>query len=271
MPRKKKFPLPSQGDAFAVPLADGRYSVCRVILDNDSEAARRTKSSNVLVACSQWVGSEIPKADDPSLLPILCLTHHAWKGKPEILWISEPVPETFIPIGRIPPAESELSIVCNAFGGWGSMTVQPLLQWRWDNDRDAVLAEDAEKLVRESDDRRKAALQRQDYLSQLTLNDLTTHQFFPNWDEYHSKRATRTARHIMQTTVRSLIELGESASEEDRMSLLQSCIESFNEFNTDVEFIDTVIREAICEEFELIVHACGLGQHENLADEWRNW
>lgn len=32
-----------------------------------------------------------------------------------------------------------------------------------------------------------------------------------------------------------------------------------------------VERARICEEFKLIVHACGLGKKEDIADTWRTW
>jgi hypothetical protein len=38
-----------------------------------------------------------------------------------------------------------------------------------------------------------------------------------------------------------------------------------------MQFIETTLREDICEEFEAIVPACGLGGYKDLADKWRNW
>jgi hypothetical protein len=75
----------------------------------------------------------------------------------------------------------------------------------------------------------------------------------------------------MTNTVEKLIQLGPRASERERMAILQQCIESFNELDAEMQFIETDEREDICEEFETIVHACGLGTHEDLADRWRDW
>ena len=55
------------------------------------------------------------------------------------------------------------------------------------------------------------------------------------------------------------------------MAVLQECIEAFNALDAELHFIETGEREDICEEFEAIVHACGLGGHEDLADRWREW
>jgi len=75
----------------------------------------------------------------------------------------------------------------------------------------------------------------------------------------------------MAITVEALVELGPRASESNRMAILQRCIESFNILDAKMHFIETVEREDICEEFEAIVHACGLGAHKDLVDRWRDW
>jgi len=272
MPRKKKVQLPAEGDAFAVPLDDGRYSVCRVLLDADSEPAKDWKFDCVLVACSEWIGSEIPKADDPALRPILHLTHHSWSGKREVLWISDSVPDEFVPIGLIQPTCEEKEIGSVSFGGWPSMAIQPLAQWRWDNDRDSVLAEDGIKEKKEAQNRQREQQDREDYLANITLEELRDHQFFPQWDEYPPKKAIRASRRIMTGTIQQLLDLGRAAPELDRMAILQDCIERFNSIDAEMgHFIETVEREDICEEFEAIVRACGLGAHEDLADQWRDW
>ncbi len=76
----------------------------------------------------------------------------------------------------------------------------------------------------------------------------------------------------MKHTIEQLLELGLDAPEEERLAILQRRIESFNELNAQFgRFIETQEREDICEEFEAIVHAGGLGSYENLGDRWREW
>jgi hypothetical protein len=60
MAREKTPKLPATGDTFAFPLADGRFSACRVLLDATSAEARWRGSPVVFVAVSAWTGSEIP-------------------------------------------------------------------------------------------------------------------------------------------------------------------------------------------------------------------
>lgn len=271
MPRKKPTPFPSPGDAFAAPLGDGRYTVCRVILDATSDAARRWNVPGVLVACSAWVGGDIPRPDDPALRPILRRTHHSWAGALEMAWVAEPVPPDFVPLGRIPPTAEEVATPCGTFSGWSAMAEQALMQWRWDQERAAVLEEDKVKQAEAAVLREKAAAARRAYLAGVTLAELSARAFFPRWKANPPAKAARASRDLMAATVRRLTELGEAAGEEERRAVLRACIGSFNELDARLRFIDTVVREDICEEFEAIVHACGLGRYVDLADEWREW
>ncbi|MCA9018184.1 MAG: hypothetical protein KDA77_22875 [Planctomycetaceae bacterium] len=272
MGRKKKVALPVTGDAFAFPLEDGRFGVCRVL----SESAHREEPrfDAVMVACSAWIGSEVPSVDNPELRPILKLTHHSWKNSDEIGWIDDPLPDTFISIGKIEPTDEETSMECYTFCTWGTMGVQSLMQWRWDHERDAVLAEDAAQKEKQAALAVQNKNKHQKKLQQVKLQDLAKHTFFPNW-EHLPKKTLKASRKIMTDTIKDLIALGESASEETRLEVLENCIESFNALNEEHEFIYTLEREDICDEFETIVHACGLGAldspDEPLVDEWREW
>ncbi|MFH1299573.1 MAG: hypothetical protein ABIK07_00835 [Planctomycetota bacterium] len=272
MGRKKKVALPATGDAFAFPLEDGRFCVCRVL----SESVNRDepKFAAVLVVCSAWIGSEVPAVDDPELRPILKLTHHSWANKDEIGWIDDPLPDTFIPIGKILPTDEEASRECLTFSSWGSIQIQPMMQWRWDHEREAVLAEDAAKKEQQANLTAQNENKRQKHLKQVKLKDLAKHTFFPHW-EHLPKKTLKASRKIMADTVHELIELGKAASEVERLQVLEKCIESFNSLNGNGDFIATLEREDICDEFEAIVHACGLGSHDSpdepLVDEWREW
>jgi len=272
MPRKKKAKLPTIGTAFAFPLGDGRFSVCRILLDTNSERSRQEWNGDaVLVAGSSWIGHEIPFSDDPALRPILHKKHHSWANEPNVLWISEEPPQDFIFLGNIDPTREEQGIPCMAFGSWFALICQSLAQWRWDNERNAVLAEDVIRQKKEEKARLNAQREREQYLAKVTLDELLRHRFFANWKDYPPPKVIRAARKVMISTVKNLLDLGRGASEEERMAILKQCIESFNELDAELRFIETDEREDICEEFEAIVHACGLGAHKDLADNWREW
>jgi hypothetical protein len=270
MARKKLATLPEIGDAFAFPLADGRLSVCRVLLDATSTEAKNWGHPVVCVAVSTWIGTELPTVDDPALRPILHLNHHLWSNVPSTLWVSEQVPSNFTFLGKIEPTDKEQALAHMAFGRWDHLAIQPLAQWRWDHERDVVLAEDRLREKAEAERRHVAEKERAGYLSRVTLQDLRTHRFFPRW-KAPPDRAVRASRELMAYTVQRLLEMGSSASGEARMAVLQECIEAFNSLDAELDFIETVEREDICEEFEAVVHACGLGGHQDLADRWREW
>lgn len=304
MPRKKKVSLPAAGDVFAVPLEDGRYSVCRVICDGTTNP--RLSIHAVLVASSAWIGSEVPKVDEELHRPILIRTLNCaecdstgrwiqtpgsadgwikvtsktaelkaasgWTPMPEpaIYWIEASVPESFELIGKIAPTDEEGTLNWPSHGDWAHMMRLPLLQWQWDHDRAAAVAKGSASKQAKARKQKAEASDRRDWLNSVTLEQLESHVFFSNWRS-PSKDATAASRELMAQTVRALIKLGPAASQKKRMQELQRCIESFNELDQRLEFIETVEREDICREFEAIVHACGLGPHEQLADQWRDW
>jgi hypothetical protein len=270
--RKRKAALPTAGAAFAFPLDDGRLSVCRVLLDGSSGRASEWRSKDIALVCgSTWIGDRVPAPDDPALRPILHLTHHLWADSPELLWVSDPPPSSFVPIGSIEPTLREQALPCSSFGYWDSFPVQVLAQWRWDHDRAAVTSEDASK--REEEELRSAETQRarREYLATVTLEQLRERPFFSGWRPYQSARRVNASRQIMQDTVAALIALGPGAPRENRLAALERCVEAFNALDARSRFIETIEREEICEELEAIAHACGVGYVDNLADRWRDW
>src|SRR5207245_4636950 len=108
MARKKtKFTLPNVGDAFLMPLSDGRYGVCRVLRQYRPGERKRQGDIHVLVAASSWIGTEAPDMSDPQLREILVLSHHSYDNQINVNWVSDPVPESFVPLGAIVPTWEE--------------------------------------------------------------------------------------------------------------------------------------------------------------------
>jgi hypothetical protein len=145
------------------------------------------------------------------------------------------------------------------------------LQWRWDHDRKALLADDAIAAKRRQAERERVDKERKKYLKSLDLEGLRKHTFFENWQGYPPAKYIRASRKIMANTVNDLIALGPKATKDARMKLLQECVESFNRLDEKEAWIETPERECICEEFDVIASVCGLGKHKNLADKWREW
>lgn len=70
MARKKKPKLPAVGAAFAFSIGDGRFSVCRVLLDTSSEQSKQWSEDTILVACSSWIGDHVPAASEAASDPL---------------------------------------------------------------------------------------------------------------------------------------------------------------------------------------------------------
>lgn len=120
-------------------------------------------------------------------------------------------------------------------------------------------------MERNSEEARKKAIEDQSkYLATVTLQELREQLFVKN--ARPSPRARVMARDLLKKTVEELIELGVGSSESDRIGILEECILSFRRFRSEFGIVHMM---ELYGEFEAIVFACGLGAHEDLADQWR--
>lgn len=261
-----KRPIPLKkvqaGDAFLAPLADGRLCVCRV--------HQVAPDGDVLVSASTWIGTQAPDPADRQLREVLRLTHHSFRDEPCLVWVGEPVPATVTRLGVIPPTHEEASLPCAAFSGWEFLPHAVLLQWRWDHERDQVLAEDkAEERAKEAARER----QRRAYEPLLpdTLQDLRLKTPFPGWAGYVKPAALRGSRRLIRDLLDALTALGPEASEPARLDELYQCVERFNLLDGDDQFIDSIERDDICALLDEIGAMIGLDDYGEDLDGNREW
>jgi hypothetical protein len=255
-----------------MPLPDGRYGVCRIIRQSDPEEEKWQGGRHALVAVSSWIGEEAPDVNDPRLRDILALNHHAWDNELEVNWVSDPVPGSFRRLGTIEPSHDEERIERFSYTGWESFPLQVYLQWRWDNERETVLREDARQRELMEREREESAKRRQEYLGGLTLDGLKEKRRFSEWEGYAPDEVIAACRIVFRETIDSVVELGANPNEQAVLAVLRRCVERLNELDEQYDqFISTIEREDLCEEFEEVVHASGLRGYENLADRWREW
>jgi hypothetical protein len=270
--RKTKEALPGVGEAFLMPLADGRFGVCRVLRLCQPEEAKILGEGGMLVAGSAWVGTEAPDVNDLRLREILVLSHHAHENSPNVLWVFDPPPAGFQKLGVIAPTEAEAKMACLSASGWEYFPLQSYLQWRWDHEREAVLREDAEKEEQQKIARKEGVKIRQQYLDSLTLAGLRKKKRFAGWKGYVPNEALIACRQIFLETIDALIALGPDPKVRPRLAVLKRCIVRLNDLDEEHDyFIETIAREDLCEEFDEIVYACGLKQYDDLSDRWRDW
>lgn len=257
--------FPEPGLVFVAPTADGRMAGGRVLRRQMEGGA-----VGVLLAVSPWIGATIPSLDCQLLRETLVLTHHNWKGRREIYWVHDRMPLDFKIVGQIPLSDEELAETSNTFGGWQSVPLQVLTQWRWDHDREALLREEAEKKTADKERRQKAAAVRAEYLRTLTLESLAGKEWLESWDGEVSRSPRQAARQLLGKLVEELRAQAQLTKPVVR-KLLKKTVESFNHLDAANHFIFTIEREDLCEAFEQIVCACGFPQFCDEVDSWREW
>jgi hypothetical protein len=271
--RAKKSSLPpAVGETFAMRLADGRYGACRVIREprpDESHAA-----GYVVVAATAYLGDTPPPSiDHPDLRRLLVLNHHNHNNDVARLWLNDPPPpDTFTRIGMIEPDETERKLSCNSWSGWALLPYEVLRQWRWDHDRDALIADDAERRRQVEQRQAELARQRRDELSRMTYASFRKRKLFEGWTGYPPKKMIAASRKIMKETASKLEALGKDADRGQARAILRDCIVAFNELDeANDNWIETVEREDICQHFYELAHLAGFDDEPQLADEWRDW
>jgi hypothetical protein len=118
------------------------------------------------------------------------------------------------------------------------------------------------------------------------LNSVKQHYpFFPAWEErgkngldQYTKENCLAAQTILDELLTDLAELGENASEEQKIKLFERAVISLNELNDQIDgaLIETEEREELCELFNQVAIHAGIdpskyGEGEGPASEWRDW
>ena len=262
-----------KGDAFAVPLNNGLYVVSRVLHDTTSRSSHHQKKTyggkeSVRMLCCNWFGPSPPSVDVPELLEPLRRTFGVWGGKPLAGWCSDDVPSDAVYIGTITPLPEQGKLGIKDGLDWSYLQLQALMQWEWDNDREGMIARAEAEKERVAKEYLASEAKRR---KELTLETLTKHKFLKFWEDPIPSAAVREGRKLLREAAKDLLSLGEKPTVKARLEVLRNCIEGFNVLNAKHGCICTAEREDICDEFDLLVHACGLKNRSNLADEWRDW
>jgi hypothetical protein len=229
----------------------------------------RTFGKCVLVATSTWRGTAPPDLSDPALRDILHKSHHSWDGRPDVYFTADAPPPEYRLLGQIPPSEEDAKMPCNSLGGWAS-EVQIVLQWRWDHDREALLAEEATKAVlaeqwaaaaKDLEARRRA---------ELTWEKLRAKTRFASWEEHVDAPIVSASRKLFADAVDGLAAIRAKGGNRKARLVLRALVEGFNRLDREHDhFVETIEREDICEEIEEVAFLAGLPG--DIADEWRDW
>lgn len=127
------------GDLFAVPLPSDWWGAVRILLRDDE----RKPGDKYLVATTPYLGKEPPKIDDPRLKQTLLRHDFGNAGRPALAWLGAGPPDSLQYLGNLPLVDEAPPTLGIAHGwDWKSWSSdEAYSQWRWDNDRDAFVAE----------------------------------------------------------------------------------------------------------------------------------
>jgi hypothetical protein len=260
-PRAMSLSRVQVGDVFLMPLEDGRHGVCRVL---------RKREGEVLAAASPWVGPAAPALDEPQLRQVLRLTHHSWQDEPCASWMSDPVPATFRRLGVLPPTKEDAALARQGLGqsSWMHFPGQVLLQWRWDHEREAVLAEERQE---EESSQAFQEQWRHAYkpLPAPTLHELAKQTPFKSWGRFVEAEYLHEARALVRAAIRALIALGPDAPAAAKLDVIRECVEGFNDI--DDGWICTIEREDICELLDELGARVDLDDYGEALECWRDW
>jgi hypothetical protein len=185
--------------------------------------------------------------------------------------VSEPPPASFRKLGKIELPKKDLKTDSGSFAAWNSLPLQVLAQWRWDNEREAVVAEDIERDRNAAREQARRGEQRKQYLAKVTLAELAQKDLFPQWDEYPppaARRETLKTMHELIEQLRNDPKLTASAAR----AHLETYVRKLNRLDQlHGGFIETVERDDICEVFEEILAAAKFPELLESVHEWRDW
>jgi len=268
MPRRPKYreeDFPCPGTVFAARLPDGRFAAGRV-LDRRFQGGAQA----ALIATSPWIGRELPNPEDPLIRQTLILNHHNWKNTPECVWVWDLIPEEYVVIGQIALTDEDHAVSSKAYGGWENVPIQVFLQWRWDYDRAAVLAEDEKAATAKAQARQAATEAREQYLKKLTLENLDGHDWFSKWSSDRAELPIPESRKLISDLVRSL-RSQPKVTKAMATKLLRATVQGFNKLDASRQFIDTIEREEIYEVLEQVLCAARFPQLIDCVENWRDW
>jgi len=262
----KNPPRIAAGLVLSLPLEDGRFGACWVLAPGPA-------SGTVLVEASAKIFDSPPKLDDVFPWRPLILTHHSWPGRREKVYVRGRRPSNFHHIGEKAPTAKDAAVKIESYTDWEYLPFQVLMQWRWENDRERVLAEDAAEEAAEARATEIAREKETARRSGLTLAKLRRKKPFSTWKRFVPAGTISKARKLVARCIASLETIGRDGPSRPKITTIRALIEGFNALDESMgHWIETEEREDNCAVVDDLARAAGLNLgDENIADRWRDW
>jgi len=217
------------------------------------------------------------RAKLPASLTLQALDHHAWNRPLLGYWVRQSAPKELRPLGIRAPSAAYVSRVLHpktwlampkkngavaqkvlSLGQWSLLLRDVRAQWRWDHERDAVLAEDA----RAESERSHALLAavaahrtRQETLVRAGPASLKTRRFFKAWREVHPRALEREAEALVREAVLEL----QGATVPKATKRLIALVQAFNRLDEAHQHpFDTADAEDIMEAIGELALVCNV-------------
>lgn len=280
---------PAEGEIYAfhtrpcssfAPPDTGRHAAFKILCVTE-------KVVGVAVLDGIWPAS--PSLDQASRAAILAEHRFAHRGDPAVFamvrvaWRPESALDALVLLGRhrLSAAERERAEAIRAnpgrvgFAVLGTADVIAESEWRWANDRDALIAEsDAQDVSEQAE--RTAREQRYDTrLKGLTFDQLLSETPFETWTPsppFPPAEFTQSARAALHDACREIAALGPKPRKPAVRAILKRTVEWFNAADEQAGgVIETEEREDICMALEEIAFAARQPTLAAEIDAWREW
>ena len=242
----------------------------------------------MVVGVLDEIWQSVPDLKDMAGCTLLRQHRFSHSGKPAVWsintdWWNESDLEEMKLLGSVPLSDEELQLAYFNLHMLPGSRLSTLSyanyaaegEWRWANDRDALIAEQEQVRVKQA---AKAAAEAERYknrLSKLTWEQLLGETPFERWTPsppFPSAEFAHLARKVVHDTCRALSSLGSKPRKPEVRRILRECVEWFNQADEQAGgVIETEEREDICNVLEEMIY---ITRHKSLIkeiDEWRTW
>lgn len=261
---------PAPGDLYALEVAPGRQVLFRVV------AEERGHHCAIL---TRWEGPAPARLEqvraDRRIFAAQRHDHHAWNREVIGAWVQKPPPPELRYVGNVPVKEAEAARVVHPqvyvaakvseqramssrvvpLGAWEIF--QARLQWRWDHDREALLAEEAAEERARADTFANALAEQgraNEKLAKQGVKALAKKKFFSVWKGDRPKPLIAAAEALMQEAIGELDGLPPAKATKRLVRL----VKDFNRLDGREHSFDTTDAEDIMDAVGTVAIACGV-------------
>jgi hypothetical protein len=278
-------PLPARGSVYSfrtAPLSEfapqitNRYGVLKVLGSN---------GLCVVIAVLDYISSKPPTLNDVRACNVLRERRFSHTGRPAACginaeWWNLSDLDEMTPLGTVPLCAEEVQLASknldhlpgSVFSTIDYANYAAEGEWRWANDREALVAEQERVSVQQAAKRAAKEERQRNRLRGLTWEQLLGETPFERWSSsppFPSAEFTREARNVVHGTCRALRALGSKPRKPEVRRLLRECVEWFNKADEHAGgVIETEEREDICAVLEEMAY---VARQKSLVDEFDNW